>query len=82
MNGYFGAGATFGLATCGALECGTFTYGGAQAVGGVGLQLRNVPIEVVVETRAGFLAGASPYASSFGLHLSGGAAARYFFGAP
>jgi hypothetical protein len=79
MNGYVGAGATAGVGSCGVLSCGTFGYGGGQAVGGVALQLRSAPVEFVAEVRPTFLGLASEYGGGFDWYFGGGVAARYFF---
>jgi hypothetical protein len=69
LNWNAGGGATFALFGPGA-------WGGFQAIGGLGLQLRPVPLEFVLELRPTFLFGEPPGVDFF---FGVGAAIRFFF---
>lgn len=67
LNWNLGGGAT--------IVVGSPFLGGIQGIAGLGLQIKPVPIEVVLELRPTFL---FPQAGYF--YFGGGAAIRYFFG--
>jgi hypothetical protein len=86
LNWYLGAGGTFGYSSSfpfTGFGNRTALYGGGQTLGGVGLQFRKVPIEVVFELQTTFLGVGSneggPQSAYFYFVFGAGFAGRYFF---
>jgi hypothetical protein len=70
LNWYLGGGGSF-------VFYGPGPQGGFQAIGGVDLQFRRVPIDLAVDLRPTFLFGEPP---GFNFFFGAGIAVRYFFG--